>query len=182
MTKNKIAKKTIVITSVAILAMSFIAGAAIVSYLSNEVKQENIVVSSPLELSLTNHYDGENTVWNNIISDDWKFVAGSTGMFWGKVENHANNPIDGTLRIKFISENNIAGGEITFLEGDLFGDGLSAFNLLDSPFGLNLVSDDFLYVDIPFTDLAAGDTEIASLVFTLSPYAPGTYSISVQII
>jgi len=179
---KRIGKKSLVLGVVFTLAFSMFAGAAIVDYLSNEVT-DTVSVESPFKIKVKNHPEGE---WNNIITDDGFFVAGSTGKFWAKAINQANNDLDGTIRIKLTDWNGINGNEITYLFADVESDGLPGQEIDVS----NLYTSDtngesgwdHLILDIPFTDFPAGATEEGSLTFTLSPYATGDYTISVQIV
>lgn len=189
-------RTTMAIAVVCVLALSFVASAGIVNYLSNQAS-DTVTVMSPITVEVCNHPGfsttfGDWSGWDGEISDNGLFYSGSAGMFWARADNNANLPIDGTVRITLTCWNGISStiGEefdvitvndyVTPLTGgavDLKTLGTWSLGNTDGVSGY-----DHLYVDIPFTGFASESSEIAELYFEMNPYAVGIYTISFQIV
>ena len=148
--------------------------AALVNFLSNsvEIKAE---VKSPLQLSMW-HWNGSGEVVSQTLPS---FYGGET-IYTNIIErNLANVPIDSTLRIIFDDGNDNVCAEIEFLG---FRDEDATTNdLAFTEITGNCVVDanGNLRFDIPQT-LSVGHAETYQVKITMSPYAVGTYTVTVQ--
>ena len=84
-------KKSSIIAVAAGLVVAGVASAALVSYLSNEVKVKTVLVS-PVEMSVNNGRDGSAS-GNDFITVDT--TGGSNFVFTTVAENKANDTIEG---------------------------------------------------------------------------------------
>lgn len=200
--KSKITRKAMVLLVVAITALSFVASAAIVNYLSTEVHQNDITVHSPFKLAMSNHMQTEwdnndypawdHEDWDNKISDDYNFMAGHTGRFWVGFENMANNDIPATMKVTVTCDEGIDGGEVDSLkfwvknpEWDTSHPTWGPHEIVGAGYGTTTWNT--ITYEVPMDIIGNGyvpaeTTYIVQADLTLSQYAPGTYDVSIQIV
>jgi len=188
---KRIGKKSLVLGVVFTLAFSMFAGAAIVDYLSNEVT-ETVTVESPFEVQWKNH---PSTSWDGtgVISDNGLWTAGSTGTFWIRAENFANNDIDGTARLTLTQWDGISdilGEEIDSMHvtitNEETGNTIHDFTV-DTSFMTRGDTNgnpgyDHLYIEWPFDDFPAETAYIAEVTFAADAHLHGDYTVSFQIV
>ena len=145
--------------------------AALVNYLSNSVEIE-AEVKSPLQLSMW-HWDGSGEVVSQTLPS---FYGGET-IYTNIIErNLANVPIDSTLRIIFNDSNDNVCAEIEFLGFREYG---TTNDFTEITGNCVVDANGNLRFDIPQT-LSVGHAETYQVKITMSPYAVGTYTVTVQ--
>lgn len=197
---NKIGKKTLAISTIAILALSFIGGAAVVNHLSNESIAE-VNVSSPIELELR-----EGDSWRPCASkslDLGDITGGDTAFFRARATKlgQADTEIEATMRVEIFNPLGMEGfaDEFKSIEIEIWensytpgsplitvkwtpDDGWTGSSFIAGGANMGRVNYYTTYIELPIYIGSGIVRDYYDISAEFSNYAYGDYEISMQII
>jgi hypothetical protein len=186
---RKITKPTLAILVIGLVVSSMVGVAYTVDYLSNEVTA-SVEVEKPFILEVS---EDDNTYTSGDLGNVATIKAGNTEDFYINIENTANNDLDASLKLIIYNSGGIDFSEIDSFKvlsvtndetGNPPGDGpwqTCPIELVGAGYGSTIGPNKIAYT-VPVDDVPAETSYTIHVEITLSPYAHGTFDMSLQLI